>query len=79
MIGMTCGAAFKLWPFHEPPITADQVEMLRYDNVVGASGEDGVGTIQDLGVNQLESIESIVPGYLWRFRPQGQFHQPKGA
>ena len=79
MIGMTTGALFKLWPFHEPPITADQVELLRYDNVVGASGEDGVGTIQDLGVTQLESIESIVPGYLWRFRPQGQFHQPKGA
>jgi NADH dehydrogenase len=47
--------------------------MLQSDNVVGASGEAGLGTIEDLGVRQLESIEAIVPTYLWRFRPYGQF------
>jgi len=29
--------------------------------------------IEDLGVTSLESIEAIVPTYVWRFRPYGQF------
>lgn len=78
-IGMVTGALFKLWPFHEPPITSDQVDMLRSDNVVGETGDASIGTISDLGVTELESIEAIVPTYLWRFRPQGQFHEAKGA
>jgi NADH dehydrogenase len=49
--------------------------MLRKDNVVGA----GVGTIADLGVTNLESVESIVPTYLWRFRPYGQFQAKPAA
>ncbi len=60
-------------PVMAPPLTGDQVRMLKQDNVVGISGEKGVGTIADLGVAPLESIESIVPTYLWRFRPYGQF------
>jgi uncharacterized protein YbjT (DUF2867 family) len=56
-----------------PPITGDQVQMLKTDNIVGVSGEKGVGTIADLGVTPLETIEAIVPSYLWRFRPHGQF------
>jgi NADH dehydrogenase len=60
-----------LGPFGEPPLTGDQVTMLKRDNVV--SGDSGVGTIQDLGVKPLESVEAIVPGYIWRFRPYGQF------
>jgi len=55
----------------EPMLTGDQVTMLKRDNVVG--NEPGVGTIRDLGVTSLESIEAIVPDYLWRFRPYGQF------
>jgi NADH dehydrogenase len=55
----------------DPPLTGDQVIMLRRDNIVGS--EPGVGAIQDLGVTQLESIEAIVPSYIWRFRPYGQF------
>lgn len=45
--------------------------MLKQDNVVGADAN--AGTIQDLGVTTLESIEAIAPTYLWRFRPYGQF------
>jgi NADH dehydrogenase len=59
-------------PFLSPPLTGDQVEMLKTDNVVGAGGE-GLGRIEDLGVAPLESVEAIVPSYLWRFRPYGQF------
>lgn len=78
-IGLVTGMLFKLWPFHAPPITGDQVDLLRTDNVVGASGEEDVGTLADLGVTELESIEAIVPTYLWRFRQNGQFHVPTSA
>ena len=70
-LGLLLDWSFKLNPFADPPLTGDQVTMLRRDNVV--SGEAGVGTIGDLGVEPLESVEAIVPDYLWRFRPYGQF------
>jgi len=60
-----------LGPFIDPPLTGDQVTMLKRDNVVGA--DPSAGRIQDLGVTQLESVEAIVPSYIWRFRPYGQF------
>jgi NADH dehydrogenase len=50
------------------PITADQVRLLKADTVMtkGALG------LHDLGVEP-DSLEAILPTYLWRFRPQGQF------
>jgi NADH dehydrogenase len=55
----------------DPPLTGDQVLMLRRDNIVG--GDSSTHTIHDLGVTQLDSIEAVVPSYIWRFRPYGQF------
>jgi NADH dehydrogenase len=78
-LGLVCGAMFKLWLFSGPPITGDQVDLMRTDNVVGDSGDANVGTIQDLGITELETIEAIVPEYLWSYRPQGQFHVIKDA
>ena len=63
---------FRFWPFAMPPITGDQVEMLKSDNVVHS--DSAVGTLQDLGVGPLETIEAIVPQYMWRYRSAGQFH-----
>lgn len=70
-IGIVVNWLWKLLPFGDPPLTGDQVSMLMRDNIVGA--EAGAGTIADLGVTSLESVEAIVPSYLWRFRPYGQF------
>jgi NADH dehydrogenase len=70
-IGLLVGWTFSILPFGEPPLTGDQVVMLMRDNVVGAGS--AAGTIQDLGVTSLESVEAIAPTYLWRFRPYGQF------
>lgn len=69
-IGLLTNWAFALLPW-DPPLTGDQVTLLRRDNVVGADGN--AGTIQDLGVATLESVEAIAPTYLWRYRPYGQF------
>lgn len=59
----------------DPPLTGSQVEMLTKDNVVA---KDALG-IDALGVTQLESVEAIVPSYLWRFRPYGEFHKASEA
>ncbi len=56
-----------------PPITPDQVELLKTDNVVSADAHAQGRTIEGLGMIP-NSIASIVPEYLWRFRKTGQFH-----
>jgi NADH dehydrogenase len=49
-------------------ITRDQVRNLRRDNVVA----DGAKGLADLGI-QPTTMEAVLPDYLWRFRPSGQF------
>lgn len=49
-------------------ITLDQVRNLKRDNVVS----DGVRTFADLDITPA-SLEAILPEYLWRFRPSGQY------
>jgi len=79
-MGLIAGAVFRYippvrWVLGPPPITGDQVEMLKSDNVVG----EGALGLADLGVTQLESVETIVPTYLWRHRPYGEYTQPGKA
>jgi len=69
-LGMSLDLACKILPI-DPPLTGDQVETLKRDNVVGA--DPNAAAIADLGVANLETVEAIVPSYLWRFRPYGQF------
>lgn len=57
-------------PFVDPFLTRDQVILLKTDNIV----PDGMKSAQDLGID-LETIESIVPSYLARYRHHGQFHE----
>jgi NADH dehydrogenase len=49
-------------------LTRDQVKSLGYDNVVS----DGAKGLADLGIKPT-SIGAILPEYLWRFRPSGQY------
>jgi NADH dehydrogenase len=76
-LGLAVGTLFRYLPplssgiFGPPPITGDQVEMLKDDNIV----DEAALTISDLGIQDLESIEAIVPSYLYRYRPYGQYHQ----
>ncbi|MCP1167922.1 complex I NDUFA9 subunit family protein [Limimaricola litoreus] len=50
------------------PITADQVANLQSDNVVGR----GAKGFADLGISPV-AMEAVLPDYLWRFRPSGQY------
>ena len=54
------------------PITRDQVRNLRVDNVVS----DGARGFDELGISPV-SLEAILPEYLWRFRPSGQYDEIK--
>ncbi|MFO1129428.1 MAG: complex I NDUFA9 subunit family protein [Rhodospirillales bacterium] len=48
-----------------PPLTPDQVKLLKKDNVVSP----GAATLADLGITP-QAVEAIVPTYLHRFRTQ---------
>ncbi len=56
-----------------PMLTRDQVELLKYDNVVSDAARDDARTLEGLGI-AARSVPAIVPSYLWRFRKAGQFH-----
>jgi NADH dehydrogenase len=58
-------------------LTPDQVTMLKTDNVVSEAAMAAGLTLQGLGISP-DSMEAVVPQYLWRFRKAGQF-APKGA
>ena len=51
-----------------PPLTTDQVALLRSDNVVSK----GAPGLADLGV-QPTALEALLPTYLYRFRRGGQY------
>ena len=58
-------------------LTPDQVELLKTDNVVSEAAKAAGLTLEGLGITP-DSMEAVVPQYLWRFRKTGQF-APKGA
>jgi NADH dehydrogenase len=57
-----------------PPLTRDQVELLKRDSVVSDAAKDEGRTLAGLGIEPT-SMQAIVPSYLWRFRPAGQFQR----
>ncbi|MGF1631480.1 MAG: complex I NDUFA9 subunit family protein [Kiloniellaceae bacterium] len=52
----------------QPPLTRDQVTLLRHDNVVSP----GALTLKDLGI-EATAPEAVIPSYLERYRPGGRF------
>ncbi len=59
--------------FVRPALTRDQVELLKYDNVVSDAARHEGRTLEGLAI-AARSVPAIVPSYLWRFRRAGQFH-----
>jgi uncharacterized protein YbjT (DUF2867 family) len=56
----------------KPPLTPDQVELLKRDTIVSDDARRDGRTLEGLGIVP-ESMAAIVPTYLWRFRKSGQF------
>jgi uncharacterized protein YbjT (DUF2867 family) len=69
-VAMLQASILQLFP--NAMLTRDQVRLLHYDNVVAP----GALTFADLGIEP-ETLEAILPGYLWRFRRNGQFQEPR--
>ncbi len=65
---------FSLGILHNHMITRDQVKNLRKDNVVG----EGARGFAELGIKPT-SFRSVLPDYLWRFRPSGQYDAIKDS
>lgn len=59
------------------PITPDQVEMLKTDNVVSKAMIDARRTLEGMGVSPTP-LGTILPTYLIRFRKHGQFEANRG-
>ena len=53
-----------------PLLTVDQVKLLARDNVVS----EGARTLADLGIDPT-AAEGVIEGYLYAYRPQGQYTQ----
>ncbi|MFN8831584.1 MAG: complex I NDUFA9 subunit family protein [Labrys sp. (in: a-proteobacteria)] len=57
-----------------PPLTPDQVTMLKSDNVVSNEAIVAGLTLPGMGVDPT-AMEAVVPTYLWRFRAAGEFEK----
>ena len=64
---MSFGAVFAgLLP--SPPVTVDQIKLLKMDNIVAKNALN----LADMGITAT-NMDAILPSYLARFRPGGQF------
>ena len=66
--------AITLGLFHNGILTSDQVRSLRQHNVV----HPGAKTLADLGI-VATAYAGVVPDYLWRYRPSGQYAAIKNS
>ena len=60
------------------PITVDQVRLLASDNLVGDAAKGEGRTLAGLGVSAPHAAGSVVPSYLERYRPRGQYSHYRG-
>lgn len=56
----------------KPLLTVDQVAQLAHDNVVSDKAVKDKRTLEGLGIRP-HLLDSILPTYLWTYRPAGQF------
>ena len=60
--------------FTNKMLTRDQVKNLRNDNVVA----EGARGFTELGIAPT-AMDAVLPDYLWRFRPSGQYDAIKAS
>jgi uncharacterized protein YbjT (DUF2867 family) len=71
-IASLIGKVASLVPFIDPPLTSDQVTLLKSDNVVSEAAKRENRTLAGIGIPQT-TVEAILPSYLGRYRPHGQY------
>lgn len=67
--------AIATWPLPNSirPITVDQVRLLKRDTIVSDAAKAEGRTLAALGVNPATAVSTIVPAYLERYNPRGQY------
>ena len=72
--------ALLTWPLPNSlrPLTLDQVRLLQGDNIVSSVAQFEGRSLAGLGITQPHAAGTIVPAYLERFRPKGQFSHYRG-
>jgi uncharacterized protein YbjT (DUF2867 family) len=60
------------------PLTVDQIRMLQSDNIVSKTAQAEGRTLAGLGIEHPHTMEAVVPAYLERFQPHGQFAHYRG-
>ncbi|MDO9417670.1 complex I NDUFA9 subunit family protein [Pararhizobium sp.] len=71
-IASLIGSAASMIPLITPPLTPDQVVLLKSDNIVSAAAEADGRTLKGMGIAPTLA-ESVLASYLVRYRPQGQY------
>jgi len=71
-IASLIGSIASLIPFVTPPITPDQVRLLKHDNIVSREAEAEGRTLKGLGITPT-MVASVLDSYLVQYRPHGQY------
>jgi uncharacterized protein YbjT (DUF2867 family) len=77
-IASLIGSVASMVPFIAPPLTVDQVTLLKSDNIVSAKAQTEGRTLQAFGIEPT-SVEAVLPSYVVRYRPQGQYNRSGSA
>ncbi|NTJ44281.1 complex I NDUFA9 subunit family protein [Agrobacterium larrymoorei] len=78
-IASLIGKIASLIPLISPPLTVDQVSMLRHDNIVSSEAEKSGLTLAGIGIMPVR-VASVLPSYMVSYRTNGQFsHTGKAA
>jgi len=73
-LGFDSAQTLSLGLFHNGILTRDQVKQLAQDNVVSETAKG----FADLGIEPTPMV-SVLPDYLWRYRPSGQYAEIKAS
>jgi NADH dehydrogenase len=73
-LGFDSAQTLSLGLFHNGVLTRDQVKQLAEDNVVSETAKG----FADLGIDPTP-MASVLPDYLWRYRPSGQYAEIKAS
>lgn len=71
------GASVAQW-LPKPLLTVDQVRLLKQDNVVSPAAEAEGRTLDGIGIHP-SNLLTVLPSYLQRFKPHGQFDHKRTA
>lgn len=77
LIGSFLGIIGKL-PLVPTLLTVDQIRFLQMDNVVSQAAIENGYTLEGAGIVP-RAMAALLPSYLWRFRPHGQFSKNLSA